>query len=94
MNDEDDGEEWTREDSERVASRVRPILIQVALLDRDELVRARRELKRFDAAGPVLDPTAYRERGEANRKAMERLDALVEFYDALDVGDLKEVAES
>lgn len=89
MTDED-RDEWAREDSERLAEEIRPILVQVALLDRDDLERAREELQRFEAAGPIVNPTAYMEQGDANSKAKDRLDAVIEFYDAVDAGDLME----
>ena len=80
MTDED---EWTREDSERVAEDIAPIVLLTRRLDRDDLVRARRELERYDTVGAMLDPTGYRENMEANDRTKERLDALIEFYDAL-----------
>lgn len=80
-------DEWTREDSVEVAESVLPILAMVRALDRDRLARALRELEKWDAAGPVVDPTGYRENMEANDRATERLDALLTFYDALDGDD-------
>ena len=80
-------DEWTREDSEEVAERVLPIVQAVASLDRDDLGRALQELERYDAAGPFVDPTGYRENMDANQNAKERLRALIAFYDALDYPD-------
>lgn len=81
-------EEWTREDSERVAEGIRPIVELVLRLDRDDLVQARQELATFEAAGPIMDPTAWQENRETNKRAIERLDALIEFYDALNPDDV------
>lgn len=79
-----DSEEWTREDSMEVVESVLPVVQMVGALDRDRIARAKRELDRYDAAGPVVDPTGYREKREANDRARERLDALLTFYDALE----------
>jgi len=81
MNDEAD--EWTREDSERLAGDIGTITVLTRRLDMDDLRRARREIDKYEAAGPVLDPTDYRENREATQRTKERLDALIEFRDAL-----------
>lgn len=92
MTTENETQEWTRGDSEQLARDILPILVKVAALDRDKLVRGKRALERFEAAAPVLDPTAYKKRGGANTRAMRRLDALIDFYDALDVDEWLEEA--
>lgn len=76
--------EWTREDSERVAEAVRPVVAALLRLDRVDLEDALWELQRYEAAAPVLDPTGYRDGGRAaNDRALERLQALADCYDRL-----------
>lgn len=92
------GSDWTKEDSERLATEVRPIIVQVLCLDRDRLEGARKALDRQGQVMPFTDPTAWRDgMGEANDRALERLEALIDFYDRLAElgvdGDLPESLE-
>lgn len=75
---------WTRADSEAVAEAVSPVIADLLRLDRCALEDARDELRRYDAAGPLMDPTGWMSGDrEANERALERLDALIECYDRL-----------
>lgn len=77
------GGTWTREDSEAVAEAVHPVVVDVLRLDRAALESARRELRRYEAAGPLTDPTGWMENREATDRALKRLDALIDCYDRL-----------